>query len=224
MRLNLKLSDKILLVLLLIIVCTYIFIRIFSKKAEILLLNYTSYRLTNTITSIIDKSLRNILYEQKYDDLIIDNRDENNNIVNLDFNSKELNNILYLVNEDILNSISSLENNNTEFKTKKISSNKRVFYVPLGVIYNTPILNNIGPKIPFKVEIIGSVNSETKIDVKEYGINSSLIELLLNININMKVILPFISKNINVKKSIILDSKVIQGKVPDYYGGLMGVN
>ena len=58
-------------------------------------------------------------------------------------------------------------------------------------------------------------------DVKEYGINSSLVEIVLNIKIQIEVILPFQSKTIFVEKNIILESKIIQGKIPQYYGGFI---
>ena len=82
----------------------------------------------------------------------------------------------------------------------------------------------MGPKIPFKISLVGSTNNETKINVEEYGINSSKVEVVLNINFKMMVLLPFKSKEIVINKTIILDSKIIQGKVPDYYGGMFSIN
>ena len=94
----------------------------------------------------------------------------------------------------------------------------------MGMIFNNTILNSLGPKVPFKVELVGGVNSETKINVKEYGINSSLVYVILDINITMQVIMPFKSKIISTNKDIIIDSKIIQGEVPNYYGGIMGLH
>ena len=224
MNISLKLSDKIVLIILLIIINTFLLIALFSKKAEVILLNYASFKLTTIVNSIIDNSIREILYEQDYNDLIIDNKSRDSDNLNLDFNNSKINNILYLVNENILESLLSLEKADNNFKTDNNKLNKKIFYIPFGVIYNTPILNNFGPKVPFKIEIIGNVNNETSIEVKEYGINSSLIELLMNVQISLKVILPFKSKTVSVSKSIILDSKIIQGKVPDYYGGIISAH
>lgn len=221
----LKKGEGFYLVLILIVINTSIFLYIFSKKSELLLLDFISFKSTNIVNSMIDNSIREILYMQQYEELINDFKDQNNNIVKLDFNNNEINKILYSVNENLLNNIMLLEKNeNNDFKIETISFDKNIFYVPLGIISNTPILNSLGPRIPFKIDLIGAINNETKINIKEYGINSSLIELLLNINIKIKIVLPFRSNIININKSILLDSKIIQGKIPDYYGGLMSIH
>ena len=92
--------------------------------------------------------------------------------------------------------------------------------MPIGVIYDIPILIGIGPKIPFKIDIIGNTNNNVYTNIKAYGINNSIIEVILNINMNIQIILPFTSKEININKDIPLDTKIIEGKVPTYYGGI----
>ena len=109
-----------------------------------------------------------------------------------------------------------MENVNIE----KLNDNYLVYYIPMGVIHDIPSLTNIGPKIPFKFNIIGNVSCSTTNNIKEYGINSSLIEVNLNIDLNVQVILPFKAEVINMGKSVLLDSKIIQGNIPEYYGGL----
>ena len=55
-------------------------------------------------------------------------------------------------------------------------------------------------------------------EVQEYGINNALIKLLVDIQINSKIILPITSKDIQINCSIPIAIKLIQGKVPSYYG------
>ena len=43
----------------------------------------------------------------------------------------------------------------------------------------------------------------------------------LNINLNVGVILPFKSENVSVSKNILLESKIVQGQIPQYYGGII---
>ena len=155
---------------------------------------------------MINESINDVLYENTYDNIITDNKDSNGNINKVDFDNLIVNRILYLITQKLLNSN---------------YLNNKIYYIPLGMIYNTPILNNLGPKIPYKIEMINSINNDTKINIKEYGINSSMIELVVNINVKIKVVMPFKSKVIDVNKSVILDSKIVQGKVPDYYGGII---
>lgn len=203
-----KLSNRIIFVIILVILTTFVFIKMFSSRAEYILLDYASFKSTNIISSQINSSINKVLYENNYDNIIKEYKDSEGNIVNVDFDNLIVNRLLYLITDNLLNN-------------DYISSNDSVYYVPLGIMYNTPILNNLGPKIPFKIDIIRSVNNDTKINIKEYGINSSMIELVINIGMKIEVIMPFKSKMISINKSIILDSKIIQGKVPDYYGGII---
>ena len=130
-----------------------------------------------------------------------------------------INKILYLVTNDILNNIKQLENG--KYKDKYISNKDSIYYVPIGVIHDNPVLVNIGPKIPFKLDFLGSVDNKTITNIKEYGINSSMVEVFINLNLKVQIILPFRSETFNVSKNILLDSKIIQGKIPNYYGGLI---
>ena len=222
MRIKLKKSDVILIIIVLIIIVSFIFIRIFTYKSEPILLDYAKIKSVNIISSLINNSVNKIIYKSDYDEIIEIEKDSNANITNLNFNNKSINEILYLVTNDILYNIKQLENGeynnlNAEYVTKKDS----VYYVPIGIINDSPVLVNIGPKIPFKLDFLGSVNNETITNIKEYGINSSMVEVFVNLNLQVQIILPFKSETFSVNKNILLDSKIIQGKIPNYYGGII---
>ena len=95
-----------------------------------------------------------------------------------------------------------------------------IFNVPIGVIYDIPILVGIGPKIPFKLDIITNSDNSVYTNIRDYGINNSIIEVILKINLNIQIILPFTSKEMQIVKEIPIDTKIIQGKVPTYYGSI----
>lgn len=222
---KIKTSDYIILVILFIVIVSFIEIKYFSHKSETILLDYSSNKITNIINEIINESINNKIYRYKYNDIIKIDGQNNGNITSIDFDNEIVNSMLYMVSDEILGKIKLLESNNYDnLNLKYISSNDKVYYVPYGVIYGSSILSNLGPKIPFKISLVGSTNNETKINVEEYGINSSKVEVVLNINFKMMVLLPFKSKEIVINKTIILDSKIIQGKVPDYYGGMFSIN
>ena len=222
---KIKTSDYIILVILFIVIVSFIEIKYFSHKSETILLDYSSNKITNIINEIINESINNKIYRYKYNDIIKIDGQNNENITSIDFDNEIVNSMLYMVSDEILGKIKLLESNNYDnLNLKYISSNDKVYYVPYGVIYGSSVLSNLGPKIPFKISLVGSTNNETKINVEEYGINSSKVEVVLNINFKMMVLLPFKSKEIVINKTIILDSKIIQGKVPDYYGGMFSIN
>ena len=208
-KIKIKNSDIVLIIIIVILLITYIFLKIFTYRSEPILLDYAKRKSTNMISSLINKSINEVLLKYNYENIIEIEKDKNGKVENLNINNKDVNEILYLTTDNILNNIELLE------------KNKLLLYVPIGVIHNIPILVNMGPKIPFKIEILSSTNNDTFTKVKEYGINSSIVEVYLNVNIQLQVILPFTSEIIDVNKQLLLDSKIIQGDIPEYYGGLL---
>lgn len=196
-----KKSDVVIFIIILIFIITYIFIKIFTVKSGDILMEYAKVKSNYISNLIINDSINSILNDINYNNLIT----YSNN--SLDFDNEKINNILFLYTNNIIKNIKSFE--------KKLN----IYFVPMGAIYSLPILTNLGPKIPFKIIILGDTSNEVKTNIKEYGINSSLIEVVLNIHMRIEVIFPFVSDEILLEKNIILDSKVIQGDIPKYYGG-----
>lgn len=196
-----KKSDVVIFIIILIFIITYIFIKIFTVKSGNILMEYAKVKSNYISNLIINDSINSILNDINYNNLIT----YSNN--SLDFDNEKINNILFLYTNNIIKNIKSFE--------KKLN----IYFVPMGTIYSLPILTNLGPKIPFKIIILGDTSNEVKTNIKEYGINSSLIEVVLNIHMRIEVIFPFVSDEILLEKNIILDSKVIQGDIPKYYGG-----
>lgn len=216
--------DIIILISILVLIVSYIFIKLFSERSSIVLMEKAKSETIEISTMLINKSIYEIIYNSSdnFNDVLIINKNNNDEIVSIDFNNKIVNEKLYLLSDNILENISYLENGNIDkLNIKYFKSDDLIYYIPIGIIYNIPVLTDIGPKIPFKVSILGSVKTDIDTKVKEYGINNSLIEILINIDLNIQIILPFISENINIFKSIPVSSKIIQGKVPTYYGGLI---
>ena len=116
------------------------------------------------------------------------------------------------VREDILK-------NYDKYLSSKLNS--IILKIPIGIlsdgIYNT----NLGPKIPVKIEFMGYVASSVRIKLENYGINNVLISIYIDCYVTNEFIIPFTSKEINHEYNILVASKIIQGVVPEYYGGAM---
>ena len=182
-------------------------------------MEYAKNTSINIITSIINESVNSTASKNKINTIQVE-KNKNGDIVDISFNNNRINEFLYLTTNQLLESIDKLENSN--YENIYLSNNKKlIFFVPINVIHDIPIISNICPKIPFKIEIIGNIDDKASNVIKEYGINSSLIEVVLSYTIQIQVIMPFQSKTFTITKDIILDSKIIQGKVPDYYGGFI---
>jgi sporulation protein YunB len=219
-KFKIKLVDKIIILLIVILLLSYFMIKMFTIKSESFLFEYAKKESVQLSTILINKALYEVTYNNNYDGFMKINK-TNNDMFDISLDNKKVNELLFLVNENILENISNLENGNYDYlDVDYLDKSNFIFNVPIGVIYNIPILIGIGPKIPFKIDIIGNTNNSVYTNIKAYGINNSIIEVILNINMNIQVILPFTSKEIIINKDIPLDTKIIEGKVPTYYGGL----
>lgn len=219
-KFKIKLVDKIIILLIVILLLSYFMIKMFTIKSESFLFEYAKKESIQLSTILINKALYEVTYNNNYDGFMKINK-TNNDMFDISLDNKKVNELLFLVNENILENISNLENGNYDYlDVDYLDKSSFIFNVPIGVIYDIPILIGIGPKIPFKIDIIGNTNNSVYTNIKAYGINNSIIEVILNINMNIQVILPFTSKEIIINKDIPLDTKIIEGKVPTYYGGL----
>lgn len=96
-----------------------------------------------------------------------------------------------------------------------------ILSVPIGVASQDIYLANLGPRIPVKVNYMGYLATSVRIKLEDYGINNVLVSLYIDCSITNEFIVPSIQKEINHNYSIIIASKIIQGTVPDYYGGTL---
>ncbi len=98
--------------------------------------------------------------------------------------------------------------------------------IPLGAMFNNPLLNSIGPELHVRLTMMGSVFTDIVSSAKPYGINNSLIEVSIKTVVKFQVAIPFQRDEIEVETHTPLLIKVIQGSVPHYYylgGGNSGV-
>ena len=73
--------------------------------------------------------------------------------------------------------------------------------------------------LKINLKIIGNVTSGIKSEVKEYGINNSLITISVEISVELLVILPISSDYVSITNYVPILVKIIQGNVPEIYGG-----
>ncbi len=92
-----------------------------------------------------------------------------------------------------------------------------VFDIPLGAATKNALFENLGPRIPVRFEIIGSVESEIRADKVELGINNTYLELYIDFKVIANVVIPFSSENTVIENSVRIGDLFIEGDVPYYY-------
>ena len=209
-----KKTDIIMLIIVIILINTYILIKLFSIRSEPVLLEYAKMYATNAVTMLINNAIKKELYSDDSQSFIEIVKDNDGNIASLNMNNSEANKILYDITNDLLQEF------DTKYQLGSSLTKNNIYYIPFGIINNANILSNIGPKIPYKIYFVGGINNKVNTNIREYGINSYIVEIVLNIDLQMEVLLPFKSNTIVINKDIILDSKVVHGQIPKYYGGI----
>lgn len=220
---NITGSDIILLIMIIILIICYIMLKVFTIKSEKILLNYAENKSKELSQLLVNNALEEIIIDANVEDIINLEKNQNNEIISLDFNNVKINEIELKISKNIQKNLKKLEENKKNSLTEKYYDNKIdiIYEVPMSIIYDVPILVGIGPKVPFKLDVLGNVKTNVITNIKEYGINNSLVEVILNMKINIQIILPFSSKNIVIESNVPLKTKVIQGKIPTYYGGII---
>lgn len=92
-----------------------------------------------------------------------------------------------------------------------------LFEAPWSAAFNLTLFHDIGPRFPVRARMVGNAVSDIETHIIPYGINNALLEIVLNIQINMHVILPFQSEEVTVSVTSPLVIKMIEGEVPHFF-------
>lgn len=192
------------------IIFSLMIISYFSSKSKEILLPLSKIQLEKVISLVINHATDNVIFSD--DMYTIDKKDGEIRMIN--YNTKAvvgmLDNLTFNI-EDELKSIENGEGNFLQFNNG--------FYgqIPFGVIFNNSMMANIGPKVNLKFLFFGSVVSNVETEVKPYGINNAYLEMRVNLTVNGRIVLPFVSEEVSISNVIPIQINVIEGKVPEAY-------
>ena len=229
---KIKNSTKIIIIVILICILIYIFFKIFNNKLKPVFLKIANSEAKKIATLIINDSVsKQLTSDLTFDNLFNIIKDNNGNINSIDLNSIIVNKLLTTTtNTAILNlkyvedgKIELLElSDNVTIGYDKNDLQKGIIYkIPTGVVFGNTLLSNIGPKIPVKFSLIGSAVSNINTKITNYGINNALMEVYVDLTVELEVILPLMTNNIEVTSSIPIAIKLIQGNIPSYYANAL---
>ena len=207
---------KLLITFILLIIFTFIILVFLSNKVMPFYMNYSEAEMKRVVTTVINKSVTEEVTNQLEVDSLFVLKKENDNTIIVDFDPVIVNRVMSKISDVVYNNL-KLISKKDKLTLEKYNLDESYFYIPSGIIFNTTILNNVGPRIPINLEIISSVNPNLKTEVTEYGINNSLIEVYINVIVDVKMILPMYSNTLQIVVVVPLAVKLIQGEVPKYY-------
>lgn len=233
MRMYLKRKNKkrkifiAILLIFLAIILSFIVINYYSKKSYPIIKNYAEAEVKKLSILIINKSITKQIYNIDTNNLFNVTYNKDGEIVLIDFNTKNTTKILSSITSSIELNLRAIEEgkidmlelpeNSLNEYDMDLLSKKIICEIPFGIITNSNLLANIGPKIPIKLSLVGNVSTGFSSEVVEYGINNAMIKLLINIELNTNIILPITTEEYKIKMSVPIAVKIVQGKIPNYY-------
>lgn len=194
-------KNKIFLSIIIILILTVFVIYFYSKKISPVLIKYAQIEGKKVAIDIISTGVSDDISSYLEDNnLYVIEKDNNGNIEMIDYDSNVVNKILSISSKKVIKNFEKIDSN----CIKKL---------PMGVITNNVFFENLGPKIPVKISLDGNVLTSLKTKVKEYGLNSALIEVYIRIEANIDIIIPFSSKKIVVVNEVPISIKITKGNV-----------
>ena len=191
------------------IVMSLVALKYFSVRANTVLLPMAEGKLRKIVSTIINNSTNNLTFDSS---LFTMDKDQNNEIRMINYNSYEVTKLINEVTCNIEMELDKLnENKGSELDKYVISE------VPFGSIFNSSFLRGLGPKIPLKAEMVGSIVSNIETEVKPYGINNAYVETRIFLEVTAIIYLPFVSTEIKISNIIPISINIVQGSVPQGY-------
>ena len=146
----------------------------------------------------------------KYEELYTIEKDEAGNIVIIRSNVVPINNMISDLTEGIQNRFNEIENTKID--------------IPLGNVFGTYYFSGLGPTIPAKVTMVGTLDTEVKSEFLAKGINQTLHRIYVNFECYVKIITPIKNFEKKITNQVIIAEHVIVGNIPDTYYNLEGMS
>lgn len=162
--------------------------------------------------------------QKQYDELVIIERNEENEIALLDFDMVKVNQLANRIVLDIENIYSQIENGTYQAqdesyyqrRMEEVSQTGIIASLSLNTLFHLPSFLML-PSIPLTYEHLSSVGSSISKTIENYGVNHVMIELSIDIKMNIAMVYPFFEQYHTQVISIPILLEIFQGQVPLVY-------
>ena len=162
--------------------------------------------------------------QKQYDELVIIERNEKNEIALLDFDMVKVNQLANRIVLDIENIYSQIENGTYQAqdesyyqrRMEEVSQTGIIASLSLNTLFHLPSFLML-PSIPLTYKHLSSVGSSISKKIENYGVNHVMIELSIDIKMNIAMIYPFFEQYHTQVISIPILLEIFQGQVPLVY-------
>ena len=211
-------------------IASFFLLALIDEKLGPMLYKYINMEAQRVVRGIVNEAVNDIVEDNFRTDTILEiTKNKDDDVKYVTYNTKEVNNLLVLINKNIQKRLIDLEEGKTD--NLLLSSNLKkgsfknvkhgiVYEVPFGSIRNSTLFGNIGPNIPVKMSFIGQITSNFRTKVNNYGINNLVVEAYIETEVISQSTMPVSSKEKKVKVNVPISVEIIQGNIPIYYGDI----
>lgn len=182
-------------------VISFVFIEVRLKPT---LSEVTQARATAVATSAVNSALSETVFQDiHYEDLMHWKTDSQGNVVAVQANTGEINRIAAFITGKVQEVLRQIKN-------VRVS-------VPMGQVFGSALLSNLGPWLNVTVVPIGVVNTTVTDSFETAGINQLRHKICLEVDASVRVLVPLVSSNVHVHTSMPIAEAIILGDVPNVY-------
>ena len=163
--------------------------------------------------------------EKQYSDMVIIERNTDNEITLIDFDMIKANNLASDVALDIENTYSLIEEGKYQAKDdsyyerrlEDVSNSGIVSQVSIATLLDKPFFSSITPKLSIQYKHLASVSSSVEKEVHNYGMNHVMIELSIKISLKLRMVYPFFEQYHVHDVNIPILLEIVEGQIPLVY-------
>lgn len=223
-RKNLKISKVMYIVIALIFFFTCILFNLYSKITSDKLIDVAFIKLNEFMEGFLSNNINyDLLKDDVMRDIIVINKNKDGEILYVSYDMDQAYYALEVVTQELETVISDLENGNKSVKSRNIVSGGKgiALKMPFFTGSSSVFLSNLGPSVYVPVNFVGSILTNIKTKITDYGINNALVEIYVTVELKTDLISPVSEKTNKIDYNVLVASSVINGRVPEVYGGLI---
>lgn len=222
-----KYKNVVMIFLVLIGLFTYLLLKIFNTRISPKIYDVVLMRLNKYVSSVVMNVLdRDVFVNEELNKVLLIKENNDGEIISVDFDMVKasdiirsgMNNISEALNDidGYATSEGILEGNNLKFVDGNV-----ILLFPLGMVSDNVFLNQWGPRIPIGLNVVNEYYGTLDTKIKDYGLNTVLIEMYINITITNGIVINLENFNSTKSYSVLFLSKIVNGRIPDYYGNVI---
>ena len=161
-------------------------------------------------TIISNQESTKTMNKYQYEELYTVEKDSEGNIVIIRSNVVPINNMISDLTEAIQNRFNEIEDTEIE--------------IPVGNIFGIYYFSGVGPSIPARVKMTGTLDTEVKSEFLDKGINQTLHRIYVNFECYVQIITPIKNFKKKITNQVVIAEHIILGNIPDTYYNLEGMS